>query len=138
MKTEKSLSIVKMKSKIAVRSEFLEHRAFCQYLKIKKMVYVSDLIDKLSKSNGNIFKDFRSESMADVTILEPNSKFHGCIIEMKKTNFKMYKKNMDFISEHIKNQARILDILRNKGYYCFFAKGSNDAISIFEKYLKDE
>ena len=60
---------------------------------------------------------------------------HGLFIELKKEGTRLKKKNGEWASEHIAEQANILRALRIRGYSAEFACGFEEAKAIIDKYL---
>ncbi len=61
--------------------------------------------------------------------------FGGLYIELKKEGERLRKRNGDWASEHIAEQAFVLDRLRNRGYMAAFAVGLEAAKKIIDNYL---
>lgn len=59
----------------------------------------------------------------------------GLFIELKKDGTRLRKKNGDWASEHISEQARILEMLRYRGYEAEFAVGFDEARLLIDGYL---
>lgn len=57
------------------------------------------------------------------------------MIELKKEGTRIKKKNGDFASEHIVEQADILERLRFRGYKAEFAVGFDEAKKLIDDYL---
>jgi hypothetical protein len=72
----------------------------------------------------------------DIIIDEPRGQYHGLRIELKKTGERVKKRNGEWASEHIGEQAEILEKLRSKGYMAEFAVGFDKAKEIIETYMK--
>lgn len=60
----------------------------------------------------------------------------GLFIELKKANTRLKKRNGEWASEHIAEQAEILERLRFRGYVAEFAVGFDEAKQIIDDYLK--
>ena len=72
----------------------------------------------------------------DLLIFEPKGKYHGLILEIKREDAKVYKKDGTLYSnEHIRLQEITLALLRKKGYKAEFAIGYDNAINILTKYM---
>jgi hypothetical protein len=86
----------------------------------------------------------------DLIIFEPNEKYCGLFIELKKETpykkdgtIKMQKttkkiKGIDIEYNHLQAQQDTMDILKTKGYYCTFSWSVNQSIEIIEKYLNNK
>lgn len=63
-------------------------------------------------------------------------KYAGLMIELKREGTRIYKKNGGLVAdEHIREQARMLDELRERGYAAHFAIGFDQAKQIIDEYL---
>lgn len=60
----------------------------------------------------------------------------GLFIELKKANTRLKKKNGEWASDHIAEQAEVLERLRFRGYEAEFAVGFEEAKQIIDDYLK--
>jgi hypothetical protein len=60
----------------------------------------------------------------------------GLYIELKKDGTRLKKKNGDWASEHIAEQAAVLKELRRRGFKAEFAVGFDEAKKIIDEYLK--
>ena len=62
--------------------------------------------------------------------------YSGLFIELKRPDVKIRKKNGELVAnEHIREQAALLDELRNRGYKAEFACGFDEAKKIIDEYL---
>ncbi len=59
----------------------------------------------------------------------------GLYIELKKDGTRLKKRNGNWATEHIAEQAKVLGDLRGRGYCAEFAVGFDEAISIIRSYL---
>ena len=112
-----------------------------QYIKLKypDIIFTSESGGlRLSISQAVLLKKCRScKALPDLWILEARKGYHGCLLELKKEGTKLYKKNGDLKKDkHIAEQEEIQHRLRNKGYFCEFAVGFDEARSIVDYYLK--
>lgn len=60
---------------------------------------------------------------------------YGLFIELKKEGTRLKKKNGDWVTEHIAEQAEVLEKLRQRGYCAEFAVGFDEAKKIIDEYL---
>lgn len=81
----------------------------------------------------------------DMFIAEPSPRYidggcdyewHGLFIELKKEGTRLKKKNGEWSSPHIAEQAEVLEQLRERGYKAEFAVGLEDSIDLIDEYLK--
>ena len=62
--------------------------------------------------------------------------YHGLFLELKRPDVKIYKKNGELVTnEHIREQAALLEELRQRGYKAEFACGFDEAKKIIDEYL---
>jgi hypothetical protein len=73
----------------------------------------------------------------DLFIAQPNYLFHGLFIELKKDGTILYKKNGEWATPHLEDQAKVLEHLRSKGYKAEFAIGFQEAKTIISQYLSN-
>lgn len=59
----------------------------------------------------------------------------GLFLELKKEGTRLKKKNGDWATEHIAEQAKVLEGLRQRGYCAEFAVGYEEAVRIIDEYL---
>lgn len=74
-----------------------------------------------------------------IRINDPNlvtRQYHGLFIELKKDGKRLKKKNGEWASDHIAEQAKVLSELRASGYEAQFAVGYDEAVAIIENYLR--
>lgn len=71
----------------------------------------------------------------DFFAAEPRGDYHGCYIEYKRTGEKLKKKNGDWRNDHIAHQGKMLQRLRERGYYAEFAIGIDDFFEKFDTYM---
>lgn len=62
----------------------------------------------------------------------------GLYIELKKDGTRLKKKNGEWATEHIAEQAKVLDDLRKRGYCAEFAVGFEEAKKIIDTYLEQQ
>lgn len=60
---------------------------------------------------------------------------YGLFLELKKEGTRLKKKNGDWATEHIAEQAEVLEKLRQRGYCAEFAVGFDEAKRIIDEYL---
>lgn len=64
---------------------------------------------------------------------------HGLFLELKRDGVKIHKKDGELVADqHIREQARLLDELRKRGYAAEFACGFDEAKKIIDEYLWQE
>ena len=60
---------------------------------------------------------------------------HGLFIELKKNGTRLRKKDGSWASEHLEEQAKVLQGLRERGYKAEFAVGFDEAKNLIDNYL---
>ena len=60
---------------------------------------------------------------------------YGLFIELKKEGTRLKKKNGEWASDHIAEQAALLKALEEKGYIARFAVGFNEAVDLIDDYM---
>lgn len=65
-------------------------------------------------------------------------RYAGLFIELKKDGTRLKKKDGDWASEHIAEQAAMLSELQHRGYKADFAIGFDQATRLIDDYLEDE
>ena len=77
-----------------------------------------------------------SRGLPDMWILEPRKGYSGCLIELKKPEFILLKKD-GFLrnDKHLQEQEEMQYRLRQKGYFCEFAVGVEEGKKIVDWYL---
>ena len=63
---------------------------------------------------------------------------HGLFIELKKDKTRLKKKDGSWASEHIEEQAQMLQKLRAEGYAAEFAVGYDEAVFLIDEYFNNK
>ena len=63
--------------------------------------------------------------------------YHGLFIELKKEGTRLKKRNGEWASEHVAEQAIMLEKLRARGYRAEFVRGFEEAKGLIDDYLFD-
>lgn len=85
----------------------------------------------------------------DMFVSEPRGGYFGMYLELKKEGEHIYKLDGGFIKQtekkivmgvkievdHLEEQRNSIDLLRSKGYLCFFAIGLDNAMRIIDDYM---
>lgn len=71
----------------------------------------------------------------DLFIYEARCGYYGLAIELKKDGVRLEKKNGEWASEHIAEQATMIERLRERGYAAGFAVGFEAAKKLIDAYL---
>lgn len=81
------------------------------------------------RQNGGI------KGWPDMFIAKPRLCYHGLFIELKKEGTRLKKKNGQWATAHLAEQAMVLEALRHKGYAAEFAVGFDEAKAVIDEYL---
>ena len=73
--------------------------------------------------------------LPDIFIAQPKENIHGLFIEFKKQRIKLFKKNGQYATPHIAEQAEMMKKLSEKNYAVSFACGFDEAKKIIDGYL---
>jgi hypothetical protein len=92
---------------------------------------------RLTMGQSMVAKRCRSSrGLPDMWIMEAKKGYNGCFIELKKHDVKIFKQDGFYVSlEHIREQEEMQYRLRQKGYFCEFAVGLDEAKKIVDWYL---
>lgn len=63
-------------------------------------------------------------------------KYAGLMIELKREGTRLKKKNGDWATPHIAEQAKVLEQLHRRGYVAKFAVGFDEAKDIIDDYME--
>ena len=121
-------------------SEQTLHEAVCRYIKLQypDVMFNSDMSGvRLTKGQAGRAKMLRSSrGFPDLMILEPMGRFCGLFIELKRSGTKLKKSNSVWATNHIAEQAIILDRLNRLGYVAMFAVGFDEAKQVIDEYMR--
>jgi len=120
-----------------------------QYLRLQypNVLFHSDFGSGIKMTKGQAIKQKRQNGgirgWPDMFIAEPIPKlqnnrfrvFNGLFLELKKDGVRLKKKNDEWASDHIAEQAKMLARLAEKGYRAEFAVGFDEAKRIIDEYL---
>ena len=121
------------------------------YLRLQypNVLFHSDFGSGIKLTPGQAMRQKRLQggrrSWPDMFIAQPAQRSHeypdacyrfGLFLEIKRPDVKIYKKNGDLVAnEHIREQAALLERLRQRGYVAEFACGFDEAKKIIDEYL---
>ena len=115
------------------------HLAVCNYIRMQypDVLFNSDMSGvKLTMGQAIKAKRLRScKGFPDLVIYEPRGEHKGLFIELKREGEKICKKDGELKSEHLKEQWAVMQRLIEKGYYCVFAIGFDNARYWIDSYL---
>lgn len=141
-----------------IETEASIHEAVCDYLRNAHpgVIFRSDFAAGIKMTAGQAVKHKRlqsSRAYPDLFITEPSTTKHeqldgatrvtrpyyGLFLELKRSDVTIYKKDGTLVANpHIREQAAVLEALRERGYKAEFACGLDEAIRIIREYLEDE
>ena len=131
--------------------EYEIYKAIATYLKLQfpKVIYRFDMAgNNLSVAQAGKNKAIQCcKGYPDLMICKPrftvdNSgcvviQYSGAYLEIKKEGTKLFKKDgKTFVSEHVEEQAEMIEKLKEAGYYASFAIGLDDCLRQINDYLK--
>ena len=124
-----------------MKSEEILHEEVARYIRFlyPKVIFNSDMSGvKLTMFQAKKAAKLRSSrAFPDLVIYEPVDNYKGLFIELKADGVKVFKKDGSLVAnKHIKEQAEMIEKLREKGYAAYFACGIDEAIKIIDNYLK--
>ena len=121
-------------------------KAVSTYLKLQypNVLFHFDLAGlNLSMAQAGMNKAIQKQKgFPDLFIMEVRNNFpepdyyNGLFIELKAEGTKLYKRDGDFVSEHLFDQWLFMDKLSGKGYKCSFGIGFDECKMIIDNYLK--
>lgn len=117
------------------------HKAFANYVKMvyPDVIFWSDMSGlNVSIGTGVEMAAVRSsKSIPDIFFAIPKGKYKGLFVEVKASREDAFKKDGSIRqTEHILDQARMLDRLSHLGYEAVFACGLNECQSIIDGYMR--
>lgn len=74
-------------------------------------------------------------SMPDFFVSESHGLYHGLYLELKREGTKLKKKNGEWATPHIEQQAIMIERLNRRGYLANFAVGFDQAKKLLDEYL---
>ena len=121
------------------------------YLRLQypSVMFHSDYGSGIKLTMGQAIKQKRQNggrrAWPDMFIAEPRlvvtddmpGYMHGFFIELKRPGVKLYKKNGELVADqHIREQAEMIQRLRQRGYKAEFACGFDEAKKLIDEYLR--
>lgn len=114
-----------------------------QYIALKypDAIFHSDFGTGTFLSKGQAIKQKRQNAgrrgFPDLQICEPIDGWHCFFLEIKKEGIRIIKRNGQLVSdEHIREQASMIERLRQRGYYADFGIGFDDCRAKIDAYMK--
>ena len=118
------------------------HLAVCNYLRMQypDVLFNSDMSGvKLTMGQAIKAKRLRScKGFPDLVIYEPRGEHKGLFVELKREGEKLFNKKGELKTEHLKEQWAVMQKLIEKGYYCVFAIGFDNARYWIDSYLSNK
>lgn len=75
----------------------------------------------------------------DLQIVTQRHGHTGMFLELKRDDEKIFKKDgVTYVSDHIREQAEMMDRLRQENYYCSFAIGFDMSKALIDWYLDEK
>ena len=113
----------------------------CKWLALQypNVIFSCDLASGMPLSVGQAVKAAKmrsSKAYPDLFIAEAMGGYHGLYVELKKEGTKLHAvRTIGYATEHLAEQAAMLDRLKVKGYQALFAVGFAEAEHIIKDYL---
>ncbi len=110
-------------------------------LRYPKVLFHSDFGSGIKLTMGQAIKQKRQNggrrAWPDMIVARPmpDKGYYGLMIELKREGTRLHKKNGDWASDHIAEQAEVLAELDKYGYCACFAVGFDEAKKIIDEYL---
>lgn len=121
-------------------TEAQEHKQLCDYIRLQhpSILFNTDMSGiKLTIGQATQAKKLRSErGFPDLMIFEPRNGWNGLFIELKRTGEKIFKKNGELKTDHLREQSEVLEKLFKRGYLAMFCIGFEEAKNAIDQYLK--
>lgn len=123
------------------------HRAFVRYIRTTypDILFRTDGAGlRLTKSQAGIYKSLNATSgWPDIFVAKPSRIYAGLYVEIKKDHTAIYvsrgpNKGELVADEHIRNQARVLRLLNEAGYFARFGVGLEQCKRILDWYMCKE
>lgn len=120
--------------------EYNLQKSICQYLRIQypNVLFYSDTVAqvKLTMPQAVRNKAIQKEGfkMPDLVILQPNSKYSGLLIELKKES-PLLKNGKLSTEKHIQAQFQSINELKEKGYFACFGWTFEGIKEIVDNYM---
>jgi hypothetical protein len=91
---------------------------------------------KLTKGQAIKQAKLNRRGYPDLFIAEPRNGYQGMFLELKKDGVRLVKRDgVTWASEHIREQAQMLEALGERGYWTDFAVGYDNAVELIQEYL---
>ena len=122
-------------------SEAVLQQQVADYLRLQypNVLFHSDFGSGIKLTMGQAVKQKRQNggrrAWPDMFLAEPTKRHNGLFIELKREGARIKKKNGDWASDHIAEQADVLDRLEFRGYKAVFAVGFEEAKEVIDKYM---
>jgi len=130
-----------MKKKPTPTHEAYVHKEVCKYLRSidHNMRFISNLAgESFGKGQAMNVRDLQSHNGApDLMIFARRAVWSGLAIELKAENVSVWKKDGTLLkNEHVQEQAKYLEALREEGWRAEFCSGIVAAKKVIDDYFK--
>ena len=122
------------------------YKLIAQYLQVQypDVIYRFDLAADLKLTAGQAAKHkmlhptrgYPDLFIAEPELLDNGEGSYGLFIELKKEGTRIKKKNGEWASDHIAEQAEMLERLEFRGYKAVFCCGFDETKQVLDNYLK--
>jgi len=138
MRSAKKMKIEQPKIKV---TELSVHNQVCKYLKAQypNVMFLSDFAAGIKMSIGMASRQSMQKSnhaFPDIMVFEPNGKYKGLFIEVKKDDSIFYKGTREIKPvQHILDQFECMYQLNRKGYLADFGCGFDECKKLIDNYF---
>ena len=106
----------------------------------KEVIFHHDFGDGAKLTYGQALKRYRQNGgrrgFPDLQICQPIDRWYGFFLEIKKEGVRIIKRNGTLVADqHIREQASMIEQLRDRGYWADFGVGFQDCIDKIDAYL---
>lgn len=98
-------------------------------------IFIAEPVTITSAYMDGLYAEYLDNSIEVVGLDHVYYTLCGLFIELKKEGTRLKKKNGDWATDHIAEQADVLEKLRARGYCAEFAVGFDEAKRIIDEYL---
>ena len=123
--------------------EYNLQKRCCQWLELQhpNILFLSDTIGNVKLTTGQAVRNKAIQKNGfkcpDVIILQPNNRYHGLLIELKKES--PFKKDGNLkTNTHLQEQQKSINDLNNKGFLSLFCWDFDDFVKIVNDYITNK
>lgn len=123
-----------------ISKESFLHGMVCDYLRLQypSTLFRTDFAAGIKMTIGQASKHKRLQAVRawpDLFIAESNGKYPGLFIELKAAGVKLVTMTGNYTTPHLKEQAKVLAMLRTRGFKAEFGVGFEHTKEIIDGYF---